>query len=132
MNNSRKTEHKCHRCGKPGHYRKDCRVNLRPNDAGSSASEKPANSARRWSYHSRAGYGNRGRSPNVTSNSTEVSSDPELSTLHVRVLSSEVATRSRDSSNNDSGRQQLVWVVDSGCTDHIVNSDKYFYSKVKN
>ena len=115
------TNYTCHRCGIPSHFRRDCRAKLQ----GAGFSDQWNSSGRRWN-------GNRG---NVNSNNTEVldHSEMEVSSFQVTVMSSEVEESMPGSEIGTipEGVSDATWVMDSACTSHIVNTDKYFFRKTK-
>lgn len=57
----------------------------------------------------------------VTTNNTEVD-DVEVGAFQVRVMSSNVS----GVEGNAEESLKVCWILDSGCTDHIVVSDRYF------
>lgn len=118
----------CHRCKKPGHFRKDCHVKLPSNGSSDGVSNNLRAESRR--FNNNPGRGNCGIPANVASNLAEVSEETEISTVYVNVMSSELVTKNRKSRQFEI-ELELIWVLDSGCTDHMVNTDKYFYHKVK-
>lgn len=128
--------HRCHRCGMVGHYRRDCRVNLQYSGQGTNGNP---------------GSGNRGNRGNIAAQNTEINvGDNEVSAYQVKLSKAKTGFmgnipcaeseggRLRDvinvsgSGNGDGERHRMiVWTLDSGCTDHIVNTDKYFCKKFK-
>jgi len=65
-------------------------------------------------YNSRRGPGNR-----HMAGQSSVDSDETNYTFNVEVMSSATET-------NRNEEETFKWILDSGCSDHIVNSDKYF------
>ncbi|KAK7575849.1 hypothetical protein V9T40_012135 [Parthenolecanium corni] len=117
-----------------GHYRRDCRVNLQYSGQGTNGN--PAN-------------GNRGNRRNIAAQNIEVNvGDTEVSAYQVKVSKLKTSSmknipcaepdgrRLRDVTNfgnvgngNEEKYKSIVWTLDSGCTDHIVNTDRYFCKK---
>ncbi len=102
----------CYRCGIPNHFWKDCREILSQNKTGFGSKGKFGN----------FGGKENGNHRNVATNKTEVA-DEEVSSFQVRVISSNISTVKSDPGN----AEELRWILDSGCTDNIVSSDKYFF-----
>lgn len=151
--------YRCHRCDQPGHFRRDCTAELpyEPQYGRSSSGSH----GHRGGVAPRFGNWNGGRSGggssgargnfgrrNVATNNTEVNDfdeygDSDVSSFQVRVVhgkSSKVSSASVEINSIETGNAQdkspetVTWVLDSGCTDHIVTSDKYFVnmSRLKN
>lgn len=142
----------CYGCGKSGHIRKYCYSNSRNNN-GSSGYRGRGQGGRynsghnsgsyrgnfRGNYHRnynrsgnhhrgsfRGGYLNR-RDHQSFPNSNQQANIIEGGNIEMSSLSAEVHFNQKDEGNLSN---ELLWVLDSGCTDHIVNDDKYFYSFV--
>lgn len=127
---------RCHRCGMLGHYRRDCRVNFQYSGQGTNGNP---------------GNGGRGNRRNIAAQNIEVNvGDTEVSAYQVKVSKSKTKSmrnipcaepdgrRLRDVINvGDSGNgdeekyKSIIWTLDSGCTDHIVNTDRYFCRKFR-
>lgn len=108
--------YRCHKCGVQGHFRRDCQAGFAQNNSSSGSNTNSGSFGRK----------DGGNRRNVCTNNTEVA-DVEVNAFQVRVMSSKVSVAEKVSQE----AKELNWVMDSGCTDHIVVSDRYFCSKEK-
>ncbi|KAK9688343.1 GAG-pre-integrase domain [Popillia japonica] len=104
--NRSKEVQKCFKCNKPGHIQRYCRSTL--------------NSQRGFSRNS---YGSHARrtAENVVVN------DAEKNSFNVNVM----ATTKEVQEEDEAETEEIKWLLDSGCSDHIITSDKYFCKSVK-
>lgn len=115
----------CYLCGKPGHTQKFCRgsvnnirnqnafQNPRGQNTGSNYGPSISGNFQGQRFQNRRG-GFRGRGHaqykmNVNSSSVFMANFTD------QIVSNEVC------------ETEITWILDSGCTDHIINNDKYFY-----
>ncbi|KAK9687357.1 hypothetical protein QE152_g36492 [Popillia japonica] len=66
-------------------------------------------------------------STNIAGTSTREDRD-EHNSFNVKIKSTEMA--GEPSGTEDIKWEDIKWLLDSGCSDHIVNSDKYFYKVI--
>lgn len=136
----------CYHCGKTGHIRKYCysRNFYQSNHRGQFRGGRSKGGAGfrgqgfRGSYrgfrgNSRGGY-NRGLQSSVGNDS----SNYEMSVLINQVNSNAVELNSNKAefdvnvcSKEGNLELFILWILDSGSTDHVVNDDKYFYESVE-
>lgn len=109
----------CFNCGKFGHYQKDC---WRARNSNKQQSSEGQRGNHRGNFRGR-GRG-RGRGSNQINRSTsENQESSEMWSTQVRISEGYKVT----SYNVNTERQNVLnWLLDSGCTDHIVRSDRYF------
>ncbi|XP_074032153.1 uncharacterized protein [Leptinotarsa decemlineata] len=107
----KETEQKCYRCGRPGHIKRYCR-----------------SFGNRGRYRGSPSYrGNyRGGRRKSAGNSAEVNENHRSEENCFQVM----LTKSEKEEPKFVDDNKITWLLDSGCSDHIVNTDKYF-SEVK-
>lgn len=100
---------KCYHCGKPDHIKRFCPALRNKN-----------NNPR---YQQKKSYSYRGRDRQTRENTAEIESNDEQgrNTFHASINSPK-----DESEEGGSSMEQMTWLLDSGCSDHIVNDDKYF------
>ncbi|KAG6438785.1 hypothetical protein O3G_MSEX000222 [Manduca sexta] len=117
-----KEEKKCYNCGNPGHYQRNCptRQNqVRPAWRGNW--NWRGNRYFRGRGQHRGGKGTSGRwQSGGTAGTSVVQSAPVTNSFNVEVMSSQVVSKNCDMQN------EVSWLLDSGCSDHIINNEKYF------
>lgn len=142
--NSHREERKCYKCGKLGHFQRDCRsqiqetptwrgnqrqnYNWRENTGYRGRGQHQRRDQRRGQHQGRSQRGggmSRGWHPGGMAGTSYVQKD--ANTFNVQVMSSKLIN-----CNNESN--EISWLLDSGCSDHIINDDKYFcqYKKLNN
>ena len=130
----KKSEVICHNCGKAGHYKRECHYN---SQSGNNEQWKKAQSARgrggavrgnfkRGAWRGRAGF--RGNSSSQTSNGYR---ENQQDYNNASGSSAWVTTMECNMVNSDGevkrvNNNEINWLLDSGCTDHIVNNENYF------
>jgi Zinc knuckle. len=96
----------CFVCGKPGHLRRDCKATGN------------VNRGRGFSYYQSHGtYNNRGRGQGHYNRQKS-----QGNCFHITAANDTMCE------NNKPKKGQIEWVLDSGCTDHIINYNEYFDS----
>lgn len=107
----RKFVRKCYNCGRPGHLMKECRTK-----------KKNYNNKGYYNFHKNNESNLSNNTSNSPSNKDNVSFNCVTNDKHSEVLMSD---------NTANGVHELKFYIDSGCTDHLVNDDKYFNNYVK-
>ncbi|CAK1600453.1 unnamed protein product [Parnassius mnemosyne] len=122
-----KPSNNCFSCGKPGHLRRDCKSGNVNRERGHSFSHHRGRSfsgyrGRGFSgYRGLGSYNNRGRgSGNYHHNNQESHGN----SFHTTIANNTYTT----SENYKTKKGQINWLLDSRCTDHIINTDEYFNS----
>lgn len=99
-NNMRFQDRRCNRCNKIGHTQNYCRENSGYN----------SNYSRNRNYMAR------------TAGSSKVEENIQRNTFTVEVMSSSLNKQTESPSESN-----IKWLLDSGCSDHIITTDKHFY-----
>ena len=122
---------KCFTCGKPGHRQIECQRSLpqqgrgRGHGRGQNRGIYQHNQRDYNRGHHRGGY-NRGRSNNRGTSSSSWNQQGQHS-VNSNVFITEVNVSQTDCEKNTINRENKVnWILDSGCTDHVVNDDTIF------
>ncbi|CAG4974137.1 unnamed protein product [Colias eurytheme] len=120
-----KPSYNCYSCGKPGHLRKDCKSGYINRGRGRGFSNFRANGSYNnrghgsYNNRGRGSYNNRGRGPGHYHRNAQDSQGNNFYTTIVNNTTTE---------NDKPQKGQINWLLDSGCTDHIINTDEYFNS----
>lgn len=127
-----KTKGLCYTCGRAGHKQAECWHNSNQNQ---NTSQRGGHRGRgHFSGFQRGTYrGNsRGRSNNNNKRQQQQET-AEQGTSSGKVLWAVQVNHQKLKNKNSKklGKNELVWLLDSGCTDHIIESDKYFYECIE-
>ncbi len=119
--------HPCHRCGKVGHFRKDCSVNLSNYNANS-------NSGRHFSnFANNSAHINTSNFVNDNSNGSNGDKENNVCLLSAEMASGELEINANIVENLDveNKNNKIQFWIDTAATRHIVNSEKFFDSVIK-
>lgn len=110
----------CFICGKPGHVKRNCWFNR-------GQQNRNTNYNNRGRVHSNhrgrgRGYNNRGRGRHTDHSASNTQNEQNV--FQTSVIQSNMTSSVTENKN------QITWLLDSGCTDHIINSDEYFEKSV--
>ncbi|CAB3248370.1 unnamed protein product [Arctia plantaginis] len=133
--NTRTEKRKCYKCGKTGHLQYNCRsvggdTGWRTNHSRHPLALRGQEQGQyngRGQYRGRGqqrGQGHRGSWRGMAG--TSLVQQERINTFNVEVMQ---AAAAYGGSGED--RHELVWLLDSGCSDHIVNTDDYFCESKK-
>ena len=118
-----KTQGKCYSCGQQGHYQKDCPRAQQSNGRGRDQYRGNVRGNSKGRFHRGRG---RGRGQHSKSSSEQGNGLSE--TWSAQVCNTQVNEYNHDfsSTSSENLKIEINWLLDSGCTDHIVKSDNFF------
>lgn len=129
---SAKTKGRCFLCGKIGHYKNECRQEQQGNQSRGAQSSQG-----RGAHYNQRGYSRgaaqrvygrgKGYSQQRTEPSGEQHNDYTKESWITQVINPRINQVEKFECNNvDRSFNEIDWLLDSGCTDHIIKNDKYF------
>jgi len=121
----------CYRCGKPGHFKANCRniwstQGFRRNNA---TERTYGQGGAHQSYQRRGGRGRgtfqrgRGWQQRGEGNRRHNTKDKNVGSFNAEILK-EINNSQLEVNVSENGT--VEWILDSGCTDHIINNESYF------
>ena len=133
----RKKEGSCFKCGKPGHYQYECtsQHNARISWRGSRGRQQQARGGARYqqqqqqrdgSSYGRGNGGYRGRGAGQRGRRGQQQQDRQSAGQGATTFATELEVSTDYNVEVNNCENYLEWVLDSGCSDHIINDDKYF------
>ena len=136
----REDKRTCYVCGSVGHIQYDCPKKnnswnqgtpQRGGGRGSRAPQRGGGNGRVYNTQQRGtssnrrgrnGYRQRGRGARGSDDNSQGHQSAEKS----EVLNTSVETRSANIRNGNVNETKIEWILDSGCTDHVINNENYF------
>lgn len=114
----------CYGCGEAGHLQKDCKYDGQASGSrGTWRSSRGRQGAGRGNYvRARGNYGSHQRSGSVHRANQQQKNENKNSAWVTTVDHHAVY----NTGISNVGYNEIQWVLDSGCTDHIINDEKYF------
>ena len=132
----KKKEGSCFKCGKPGHYQYECtsQNNARSSWRGSRGRQQQARGGARYQQqqqregrsYGRGNGGYQGRGAGQRGRSGQQQQDHQSASQGATTFATELEVSTDYSVEANNSENYLEWVLDSGCSDHIINDDKYF------
>lgn len=123
---------KCFKCGRDGHIQKFCNYNSNVNgNSNGPRGNQRYNYSRRGSFNGRGrrlgrgryfrnGYGNSAQAEASVQAQINGGEESNSSSFGIEVMISQ------SQMNEEVVNGKIIWLLDSGCSDHIVNDAKYF------
>jgi len=114
----------CFKCGKSGHFARDCRSGSKYSRGSTRGADAGRGRGGRGYYSKgRGGFQRRG------TNTSQQSDDNSKYAWVAVADKGELQVQHAVQQSNEDARlecKRIDWLIDSGCTDHIINSDKFF------
>lgn len=122
-------ERRCYGCGEKGHLQRDCKNGGQSANSQSTWRSPRGRRGRGNDVRGRSRYWGQRRTGTHRANYQQPDSD-ERNSVWITTVAYQAAN---DDNENSVSNNEIRWILDSGCTDHIINNEKYFeeYKELK-